>query len=51
VNFPPLADEHSFDFLDGADVLCSCHIMPHFNSSKKHEDELGVSACVEDKND
>jgi hypothetical protein len=51
VNFPPLADEHSFDFIDPADVLRSCHIIPRFNSGKKHEDGLGLSACAGDKND
>lgn len=51
LNFPPLADEHSFDFIDPADVLRSCHIIPRFNSGKKHEDGLGLSACAGDKND
>ncbi|KAG1802176.1 uncharacterized protein HD556DRAFT_1438213 [Suillus plorans] len=51
VNFPPLADEHSFDFLDPADVLHSCHIIPRFRSGKRHEDGLGVSACAGDKDD
>ncbi|KAG2063716.1 hypothetical protein BDR04DRAFT_1131029 [Suillus decipiens] len=51
VNSPPLVDEHSFDFIDPADVLCSCHIIPCFNSGKKHEDGFGLSACAGDKND
>ncbi|KAG1738145.1 uncharacterized protein EDB91DRAFT_1054736 [Suillus paluster] len=30
VRFPPMADEHSFDFLDPTDVLRGCHIIPSF---------------------
>lgn len=51
VIFPPLADEYSFDFLDPADVLRSCHIIPSFASGKKHPDGLGMSACAGDKDD
>ncbi|KAG2091316.1 uncharacterized protein F5147DRAFT_780001 [Suillus discolor] len=51
VNFPPLTDEHSFDFLDPADVLRGCHIVPRFTAGRRHKDGLGVSACAGDKND
>ncbi|KAG2090034.1 uncharacterized protein F5147DRAFT_586925 [Suillus discolor] len=51
VNFPPLTDEHSFDFLDPADVLRGCHIVPRFTAGRRHQDGLGVSACAGDKND
>jgi hypothetical protein len=51
VQFPPLEDEHSFDFLDPADVLRGCHIIPSFASLMKHPDGLGISACAGDKGD
>ncbi|KAG1734767.1 hypothetical protein EDD22DRAFT_960020 [Suillus occidentalis] len=51
VNFPPVTNEHSFDFVDPADVLRGCHIIPHFARGKRHADGSGVSACVGDKND
>jgi hypothetical protein len=51
VRFLPMADEHSFDFLDPADVLRGCHIIPSFASGRKHHDGVGVSACAGDKDD
>ncbi|KIK32033.1 hypothetical protein CY34DRAFT_66591, partial [Suillus luteus UH-Slu-Lm8-n1] len=47
--FPPLMDEDSFDFLDPADVLRGCHIIPSFASHRKHSDGLGMSASAGDK--
>jgi hypothetical protein len=51
LTFPPLAHEQSFDFLDPADVLRGCHIIPRFSSCKKHVGGLGVSASAGDKDD
>ncbi|KAG1803420.1 uncharacterized protein BJ212DRAFT_1304570 [Suillus subaureus] len=51
VDFPPLEDEHSFDFLDPTDVLRGCHIIPRFASGKRHVDGLGASASAGDKDD
>ncbi|KAG2742745.1 hypothetical protein P692DRAFT_20879278 [Suillus brevipes Sb2] len=51
LTFPPLAHENSFDFLDPADVLRGCHIIPRFSRHKKHVDGLGVSASAGDKDD
>jgi hypothetical protein len=51
LDFPPLEDEHSFDFLDPADVLKGCHIIPRFASRKRHVDGLGASASARDKDD
>jgi hypothetical protein len=51
VNFPPLTNEHSFDFLDPADVLRGCHIIPRFARGQRHTDGSGVSACAGDKDD
>ncbi|KAG1823887.1 uncharacterized protein BJ212DRAFT_1444804 [Suillus subaureus] len=51
VRFPPMADEHSFDFLDLADVLRGCHIIPSFTSKRRCPDGSGLSACAGDKDD
>lgn len=51
LSFPSMLDEFSFDFLDPADVLRSCHVIPSFADGKKHLDGLGVSGCAGDKND
>jgi hypothetical protein len=51
LSFPRMSDEFSFDFLDAADVLRGCHIIPSFADGKRHPDGSGVSACVGDKND
>ncbi|KAG2052975.1 hypothetical protein BDR06DRAFT_982936 [Suillus hirtellus] len=51
LHFLPLVDEHSFNFLDPADVLQGCHIIPHFAHGRRHDDGLGLSACVGDKED
>ncbi|KAG1749279.1 hypothetical protein EDB19DRAFT_1904794 [Suillus lakei] len=46
-----MADEHLFDFLDPADVVRACHIIPSFTSKRKHSGGPGVSACAGDKDD
>lgn len=51
VRFPPLSNNCSFDFLDPADVLRGCHVIPSFASRKKHLNGLGSSACAGDKGD
>lgn len=51
LNFPPVTNEHSFDFVDPADVLRGCHIIPRFARGKRHADGSGVSACAGDKDD
>ncbi|KAG2091348.1 uncharacterized protein F5147DRAFT_524310, partial [Suillus discolor] len=49
--FPRMADDFSFDFLDPADVLTGCHIIPSFANGKKHPNGLEVSACAGNKDD
>ncbi|KAG2113778.1 uncharacterized protein F5147DRAFT_770419 [Suillus discolor] len=51
VSFLSLVGEHSFDFLDLADVLRGSHIIPSFHNRRKHPDGLGLSACAQDKYD
>jgi len=41
VHFPPINHEESFSFLDPADVLWSCHILPTFLKGKVHSDGVG----------
>jgi hypothetical protein len=51
VRFPPMADKHSFDFLDPADVLRGCHIIPSFAKGRRHPEGSGMSACARDNDD
>lgn len=54
ISFPPVHDEGTFGFLDPADVLRSCHIIPAFAKGKKYADNLrhrGQSACAGDSKD
>jgi hypothetical protein len=51
VHFPPMSREDSFNFLDPADVLRSCHIIPAFSRGKVHLDGAGMSKCAKDSQD
>jgi hypothetical protein len=51
VKFQSLEDEYSVDFLDPADILRGCHVVPSFASRRKHPDGLGVSGSAQDKDD
>ena len=51
VAFPPLASESAFGFIDPADVLRACHIIPAFARGQVHDDGIGLSRCAGDKND
>ena len=51
VHFPPINHEESFGFLDPADVLRSCHILPAFLQGKVHSDGVGMSHLALDLND
>lgn len=50
LSFPPIATEGAFGFVDPADVLRSCHIMPVFRQGKCGE-ENGMSTCARDSED
>ena len=43
VRFPPLCRDEAFGFVDPADVLCGCHIIPAFTTGKRQEDSIDVS--------
>jgi hypothetical protein len=51
VHFPPVAEEGSFGFIDPADVLRCCHIVPAFSGGKSHTDGRGLSLCARDSSD
>jgi hypothetical protein len=51
VQFPPVADEYSFGFIDPSDVMRSCHIIPAFAGGKVHTDNKGLSLCAQDSSD
>jgi|SRR6266436_7027565 len=51
LEFPPVAGEDAFGFIDPSDVLRCCHIIPAFSSGKVHEDGRGLSFCARDSSD
>lgn len=51
VQFPPIARGDAFDFIDPADVLRSCHIIPRFAKGQLHSDGKGLSTCARDSAD
>jgi hypothetical protein len=51
VHFPPMSHEESFSFLDPADVLRGCHIVPAFSQGKVHADGMGMSHLAMDSKD
>ena len=54
LSFPPMSSDHAFGFLDPADVLCSCHIIPAFARGRRYVGtghSGGLSACARDSGD
>ncbi|KAG1812534.1 uncharacterized protein BJ212DRAFT_1276699 [Suillus subaureus] len=51
VRFLLMADQYLFNFLDPANVLRGCHIIPCFEKDKRHPEGSGMSACAGDKDD
>ncbi len=51
LSFPPTAEEDSFGFLDPSLVLRTCHVIPAFNSGKRHADGVGLSVMASNKTD
>jgi hypothetical protein len=51
VRFPSLRAEDAFDFIDPADVLRSCHIIPRFVQGRLHVDGKGISLSARDSSD
>lgn len=51
LTFPPMADDGSFGFVDPADVLRSCHIIPAFSQGNFGDLGGGMSKCARDSKD
>lgn len=51
VQFPPMAGDDSFGFLDPANVIRGCHLIPRFSQGQVHLDGIGLSFWAQDAND
>lgn len=51
VYFPPMSNQDAFGFVDPADVLRSCHIIPRFAKGRRYLDGIGLSKCAKDSLD
>jgi hypothetical protein len=51
LSFPPMANQDAFGFVDPADVLRSCHVIPRFAKGKRYSDNIGLSKCTRDSGD
>jgi hypothetical protein len=52
--FPPMSTDHAFGFVNPADVLRSCHIIPAFAKGRRYADTGrpgGLSGCAGDSKD
>jgi hypothetical protein len=49
--FPPMARDDAFGFLDPADVVRGCHVIPAFATKKRYRDGIGLSPCAMDSGD
>jgi hypothetical protein len=50
LSFPPLNEEHAFGFLDPADVVRSCHVIPRFSEIASLI-QKSLSATAQDASD
>lgn len=51
VRFLPMADEDAFGFVDPADVLRGCHVIPSFVDGPLHPNGVAISRCAGDSED
>jgi hypothetical protein len=51
LSFPPINSKGAFGFVDPADVLRGCHIMPRFTKGKRHPSGIGFSKLARDSCD
>ena len=51
LRFPPMAGEFAFGFLDPADIVRGCHIIPAFSTKTRYSDGRGISPCARDASD
>jgi len=51
IQFPPIASDGAFGFVDPRDVLRGCHLIPKFAVGTVHRDGIGLSRCAADSKD
>ncbi|KAI0055695.1 hypothetical protein BV25DRAFT_1815207 [Artomyces pyxidatus] len=51
LSFPPIEGPDAFGFVDPNDVVRGCHIVPDFNTGKRHDDGACLSGSVRDGDD
>lgn len=51
LTFPPVCDPHSLSFVDPADVIRACHIIPRFLRGPATPPKAGQSICAQTSND
>lgn len=51
LSFPPIKFEGAFGFVDPADVVRGCHIIPRFNKGRRHPSGTGFSRLAHDADD
>lgn len=48
LNFPPVAHDDSFGFVDPQDVIRGCHVLQAFKRGKSHANGISISRCAGD---
>lgn len=51
LSFPPITSERAFGFVDPANVVRGCHIIPRFSQGKRHPSGVGFSKLARDSRD
>ncbi|KAF8063262.1 hypothetical protein FPV67DRAFT_1563422 [Lyophyllum atratum] len=51
LRFVGMDQPHAFGFVDPADVLRGCHLIPRFSLERRHSDRIGLSGCAQDGDD
>lgn len=51
LNFPPMANDDAFGFVDPNDIIRGSHIIPSFAQGQLHSDGSGLSKCAGDAHD
>jgi hypothetical protein len=51
LQFPSLSEDYAFGFVDPAEVVRGCHIVPSFSAGPRHIGAVGISACARNSQD
>jgi hypothetical protein len=51
LRFVPINDENAFDFIDPAEILRGCHLIPTFAKGRPHPDRAALSSVAKDCDD